>query len=412
VRIVLTAQGTRGDVQPFLLLGAELQRRGHDVLLVGPPSFADRAARSKVPFAPMGADYEEYYGRQAIGSRMDATAFGATRRALDALEQEAFDKLPGLVEGADLVLATGVASASRSAAETTGAQYRFMAQCVRLVPSDHHAPVFVTANGWPRMLNRIAWKPFTGVARPGDAWNTRRAVLGLAPVERGYAHMLGFPEAPILASDADLEPLPPDLAGLVTQTCAIQPTAKQALAPDVEEFLAKGEAPVYIGFGSLPRSTDPTFLDDLVDGLGARGLRAIIAGAEDAPRLRDRGARVLQVGDVPHPSLFPRLAAVVHHGGAGVTQAAARAGVPQVVIPFMLDQHYWAWRVSETGVGCALPRPKVTSRRLGDVVERTAGSSDVRSRAARMAASLRDRDGAVETADAVIASLGASGVRR
>lgn len=406
MRIVLTAQGTRGDVQPFILLGVELSRRGHDVLLVGPPSFRGAAEGVGLSFAGLGADYERYYAGQQIGAHVDAGAFGATRQALDALEKEAFEALPELVTGADLVLATGVATASRSAAETAGADYRFIAQCVRLIPSDHHAPVFVTANTWPRMLNRLTWQPFTKAAKPGDAWNARRAALGLPRVERGYTHMLGWPALTILAADELLAPLPSDLVGRVVQTCAIQPAPGQGLTPSVEEFLAAGEPPVYVGFGSLPGSKDADFLGKLARGLADRGLRSLIAaapGTGGGPL--PEGA--MRVGDVPHASLFPRLAAVVHHGGAGVTQAAARAGVPQLVVPFMLDQPYWGWRVSETGLGRVLPRAKANARTVGEAVADLVTSAEIAARADEVAQALHGRDGVQETADAILASVGA-----
>jgi vancomycin aglycone glucosyltransferase len=409
VRIVLTAQGTRGDVQPFILLGAELQRRGHDVLLVGPPSFEDQSRRAGLAFHGMGAAYEVYYASQAIGDRVNAAAFGATRQALNELEQEAFGTLPGLADGADLVLATGVATASRSAAEAAGADYRFIAQCVRVIPSEYHAPVFVTANTWPRLLNRMTWKPFQGAAKPGDTWNARREALGLPRVARGYAHMLGAPQQPVLAADAALAPLPPDLAGSVVQTCAIQSSSDEPLPAEVAAFLAAGDAPVYIGFGSLPRSKDPAFVRDVVSGLMARGHRVIVggSGADVAEAAGSEG--VLAVASVPHPALFPHVSAVVHHGGAGVTQAAARAGAPQIVVPFMLDQHYWAWRVVETGVGLAMPRARVGGRRLGDAIERVTGPATVQARARLVSEQARGRDGARETADAVLNAAEGSG---
>jgi vancomycin aglycone glucosyltransferase len=121
--------------------------------------------------------------------------------------------------------------------------------------------------------------------------------------------------------------------------------------PKLEAFLEQGEPPVYIGFGSMtdpnPRITTRAVLAGVTDA----GCRAVLS--EGWAGLGGGGLpeHVMVVGSVPHASLFRRVAAVVHHGGAGTTTMAARAGVPQIVVPHVLDQYYWAERVSRLGVG-------------------------------------------------------------
>src|SRR5205823_6139108 len=120
-------------------------------------------------------------------------------------------------------------------------------------------------------------------------------------------------------------------------------------------FLAAGPPPVIVGFGSMVPA-DPAALAIVVTAaLRRAGLRAVVQGlpVAAAPDLH-------VVGETPHGALFPRLAGVVHHGGAGTTAAALRAGVPSLLCPFFGDQSYWAGRVAALGVG---PAP-VPSKRL------------------------------------------------
>jgi vancomycin aglycone glucosyltransferase len=133
------------------------------------------------------------------------------------------------------------------------------------------------------------------------------------------------------------------------------------LAPEIEEFLANGEPPIYLGFGSMPapKSVSRT----LVDAVRAVGRRTILSRGWAELGLIDEAPDCIAVGDVSHQSLFPRMAAVVHHGGAGTLASAARAGVPQVVVPMFGDQFYWANRVRALGMGSSVVGP-LTSESL------------------------------------------------
>jgi vancomycin aglycone glucosyltransferase len=124
------------------------------------------------------------------------------------------------------------------------------------------------------------------------------------------------------------------------------------LAPEIEEFFARGEPPIYLGFGSMsaPDGASPTVLD----AARAVGHRAILSRGWAELDVIDEAPDCIAVGDVNHQALLPRMAAVVHHGGAGTTAAAARAGVPQVVVPMFSDQFYWAGRIRALGIGTSV----------------------------------------------------------
>jgi vancomycin aglycone glucosyltransferase len=126
-----------------------------------------------------------------------------------------------------------------------------------------------------------------------------------------------------------------------------------SLPERVEQFLASGEPPVYFGFGSMRAPEQTSRI--LIEAARTLGLRSILSQGWGNLAPIDSGADCLSIGEVSHERLLPRVAAVVHHGGAGTTTAAARAGKPQVIVPHLYDQYYWAHRVQQSGVGVPGP---------------------------------------------------------
>jgi vancomycin aglycone glucosyltransferase len=174
------------------------------------------------------------------------------------------------------------------------------------------------------------------------------------------------------------------------------------LPEKLEQFLAAGPAPVYFGFGSMP-DHDPRATTELLLAVAERvGCRALISRGWAELGEAALPEHVMAVGDVSHARLFPRTAAVVHHGGAGTTHSAARAGVPQIVVPHLLDQFYFARRVHELGVATpAIARRKLTVSRLA---ERVSALLDHELLAER-AAELGRRLAALDPAEAHLAAL-------
>jgi vancomycin aglycone glucosyltransferase len=158
---------------------------------------------------------------------------------------------------------------------------------------------------------------------------------------------------PIVAVDRGLARVPADCGIATDQIRCLHPLGGEPLPPKVEAFLEQGPPPVYLGFGSMTDPDPAATTRRLLDAIDSLGCRAILsrgwAGLGEGPL----PGHVLAVGPLSHASLFPRTAVVVHHGGAGTTHSAARAGVPQLVVPHVLDQFYFARRVEDLGVGAA-----------------------------------------------------------
>ena len=225
--------------------------------------------------------------------------------------------------------------------------------------------------------------------------NHHRERLGLGPLTDVRSHILG--EDPWLAADPLLGPLPATPGLRVTQTGAWILPDQTPLEPELEAFLTAGEPPVYVGFGSLP--ADQQTSRTVIDAVRAAGRRVVLSKgwAEIGPI--DDTSDCIAIGDVNQQALFPRVAAVVHHGGAGTTTTAARAGVPQVIVPMFSDQPYWASRVRALGIGASVARGKPSLESV-EAALRVALDPGVLARAAAVAGSVA-ADGATVAADLV-----------
>jgi vancomycin aglycone glucosyltransferase len=313
-----------------------------------------------------------------------------------------FATVGAAAKGCDVIVAaTALQVAARSVAEHMGIPYVFAAYCPIVLPSPHHAPPPLPPlpgeTPAPSADNRELWardaKRFNDLFRA--AVNAHRTSMGLAPVDdvRGYM----FTDRPWLAADPTLAPWPDPADDSVFQAGAWILPDDRPLSPELQQFLEAGEPPVYFGFGSTRAPQDLGSV--MIQTARALGRRAIVsrgwAGLSAAGKERD----CLAIGEVNVQALFTRVAAVVHHGGAGTTTAAAMAAAPQVVVPQMYDQHYWARRVHDVGIGTAHAPGSPTTGSLTGALERSL-QPGVATRARRIATAVR-RDGAQAAAHRV-----------
>jgi len=280
-----------------------------------------------------------------------------------------------------------------------GIRYVMAGYCPIFLPSPHHAPpVYPMLGQKPddTVDNRTLWARDT--QRWNDTWrgilNTHRASAGLAPVTDVRGHL--FTDRPWLAADPTLAPAPD-----VVQTGAWILPDERPLSTELAAFLAAGTPPVYFGFGSIRAPQD--LARTMIQSARALGRRAIVLRGWADLSLVDNEPDCLSIGEVNQQALFQRVAAAVHHGGAGTTTAAARAGAPQVVIPQHVDQHYWAQRVHELGIGTAHAPDTPTTDSLTEAL-RHALQPDVAAKAKLLADTVRT-DGA-EVAARLLVEVG------
>ena len=339
-------------------------------------------------------------GRRAAGAdrpaHADAAGAAARPAAGDVSKRTAefiavwFDKVATEAEGCDAVVASGLLpalSAARSAAEKLGIPSVQVSYCPVFLPSPYHPPLAFPGLPAPPLPpgvtgNQARWDLDAQILNKvfGEAINTHRMSVGLPPTDDVRTHVLTG--RPWLAADQALAPWPTPADLGVVQTGAWILPDERPLPDDLAAFLDAGAPPVYVGLGSM--RAPEGFAEASVAAVRAQDRRVVIGrGWAGLAQVDDRDD-CLVVDEVNQQALFGRVAAVVHHGGAGTTTTAGRAGTPQVVVPQASDQPYWAGRVADLGIGAAHDGPTPTVHSLTAVLG-AALAPQTRERAAALA---------------------------
>jgi UDP:flavonoid glycosyltransferase YjiC (YdhE family) len=172
--------------------------------------------------------------------------------------------------------------------------------------------------------------------------------------------------------------------------------------PALEQFIARGSKPVCIGFGSMSQRDPAATTRIVLDAIAQSGQRAILIAGWGGLKSNDLPENVFQIDSIHHSWLYPKMAAVVHHGGAGTTSAGLRAGVPSIVVPFHGDQPFWGKCIENLGVGPApVPRNRLTAERLAKAIQIAVTDPSIATRAAEIGAKIRKEDGITRAVEAI-----------
>ena len=406
-----------GDTQPFVALAACFKQQGHTVKLAARPDFAGLAASYGIEFAALGNPYKSLLRNEEVATAIDSGNMFRmiVKQASDANQRKAF--LQGLdtdaisaVEGADAIIYKSSWIPFYSIAEKLGVP----SAAAMFMPLTRTSsfPSFLIGGGKDRgtTINSLLWRIteqfIWQVARNFD--NKMRAEL------------LGLPRLPLLGPSArQLErtplfyaysptviPRPADWPDRihVTGFWFSDPPPGWTPPRDLVAFLESGPPPVYVGFGSMPCGSAEDTLKLILKALELSHQRSVLlsgwAGIGEDRKLPEYA---LGVESVPHSWLFPRMSAVVHHGGAGTTGAGLRAGVPSIVTPFVADQPNWARRIEALGVGPrAIPFRELTAELLADAIRQATSDTAMRQRASALGERIRHEDGVGTTVDMFI----------
>lgn len=346
-----------------------LKAAGHTCDIFVPPSSIEWVRGLGLNATAVGLDYAAVSRAAAEGRFIDLLrTLPMLRHEVDA-QVEAMDEVS---KHCDLVLGCSVFAAGRLLSERQGVPYRFLALSPFIIPSPQHPAPFLRPQSLPGWINRLSWsfnELLWGAFIKGPI-NRRRRLMGLAKVPTVWPQLLA--DVTYLAAEPELFPAPTQLAPTreLHQLGALfldEPNA--TLSPKVEAFLRAGPPPLFIGFGSMSDPNPKKTAAAITQGAKLAGKRVIVSRGWAGFELHEDD-HLCVVGDEPHHLLFPRCAAVIHHGGIGTTHAAARAGVPQAVMPHLLDQFYTAHRVSLAGVGFGVPRYRLSGARFAEVFTR------------------------------------------
>lgn len=403
-RILLSTWGSRGDVEPLAGFAVRLRELGVEARLCAPPDFAELAQRAEVELVPMGPSLREMLHGDKPLTPADAPTMAANLVGMQ------FDVVGEAAKGCDAVVASGLMPAALpTIAEVLDVPYVLVSLHPCPIPSPHHSPLPRPGKAFPPGAdNRELWDIDAERVQAlyGEPLNTRRAALGLPPVNNVRDHV--FTRQPWLAADAVLAPWPGSPDFDVVETGAWILPDDRPLPADLAAFLEAGPPPVYTSMGSVRAPADVAQI--AIAAIRAQGLRTVIGrGWADLGAIEDADDCFV-VGEVNHQALFERAAAVVHHGGAGTTTTCAIAGVPQVVVPQFADQPYWAARVADLGIGAAHDGPTPTVESLSAAL-RAALAPETRTRAGAVSGRIRT-DGAAVAARRLVELITDRRVRR
>lgn len=403
--VVFLLSGTRGDVQPILALALRLAASGRAVRIVTHARFAPLIAAHQLPYAELEGDlsallmspehraaliYDGHPIRNARESlRYLQAARGGYRRMLDTAWRQC--QGAGLLVGSLPTAAfTGQIAAALDVPLALALLQPISPTAAFPSPLLPGARSLGALNRLShRLVELLLWLPWQPELR---AWERRHRLPAPGPAGpfaaaplRMATRLYGF--SPLIV------PRPPDWPATqhVTGYWFLDRPSDWAPPADLAAFLAAGPPPVAIGFGSMGMARRADLVDLALSALRMCGQRGIIAVEGGAPGPIAPG--VYAIHETWHDWLFPQVAAVVHHAGAGTTAAALRAGAPSVPVPVGVDQHFWGGRIAAAGVGSApIPQPLLTAERLADALA-VAISGPVRAQSARIGAQIRAEDG-------------------
>ncbi|WP_425515814.1 glycosyltransferase [Phyllobacterium endophyticum] len=398
LRVAIQTYGTRGDVQPYIALASGLMSRGHEVQLAGPEQFSSMACEYKIPFVPlpgsMLALIDTPEGRSALASGKGFSAgFKLLQHVRPMMRQLLDAEWSALQQFAPHVIVHHPKSiASPHIAEALGVPSILASPLPGFTPTSYFpSPMLPFSNLGPlnKASHTLAIKGaeliFGKLIRQ---WRTTSLHLSK------HRTASSFPSRTLYAYSRHVVPVPPDWGSdvLVSGYWFVDSSAWQPTEP-LAAFLGDGDPPVYIGFGSMP-GLDPEKLTNLVmESLAMTGKRGILATGGGALSAGATSPNIHIIEGAPHDRVFPRVSGVIHHGGAGTTAAALRAGKPSAICPFFGDQPFWAKRIASLGAGPEpLERKKLSAHDLALAIK-AMDSDAVQRKADEIGTAIRKEDG-------------------
>jgi sterol 3beta-glucosyltransferase len=408
MKISILALGSRGDVQPPAALAATLVRRGHQVKLVAPKEFASLVESRGITFCGLDGDIHAMVRDVVDNGKNPAVLFSRIAGEFGALGAEWTRAMRDYSADCDIIVGIGGGGGGAEAVGQKLGKPYVIGFLQPIIPTaEFPSPAFPPAS-LPGFVNYAEhWLALEGLwmaFRPMSN-KARKAVLGLPKIPWGpwrYLYREGFPV--LIACSPSVFPPPPEWKGRAEMTGYWYLDSAIDYHPPAElvSFLESGTLPVYFGFGSMTLAHPHETVATILKAVKQVGCRAVISAGWSglAP---DHISSDIYAGDnLPHDWLLPRMASVCHHGGAGTSAAAMRAGKPSIVVPFFADQPFFGWWLEKLGV--APPRMReaqLTVDRLSRALEQTLNDKTMRANAERLGEKIRAEDGNTRAAELI-----------
>ncbi len=409
MNIIILTLGSRGDVQPYVALGRGLAAAGHHVTLATHACWEPFVVEHGLGCRTVAGDprglLEGEAGQMWLESDRNPVRFmrGMMDAARPLLRQAADDYWAACrAQPTDLILYPILAAfQARAIAEKLA---------IPALPA-YLQHVHTTASYPSAMLPRVPWlggvyNRLTYTLTGELFWRTMRPVistwrqesLGLPPLPQ-HSEFAAWERAPLTCFygfSPAVQPRAPEWGAHIHITGYWFLPAPAGWQPPagLVDFLASGPPPVFVGFGSMTGRNPEQVAELVLKALARAGQRGLLLTGWGGLKPGDLPADVYAIESAPFDWLFPRMAAVVHHGGAGTTGAGLAAGTPTIVVPFFADQHFWAWRVAALGAGPQpIPRRQLSVERLAAALTEATSNPAIRAHAAALGQRIRAEDG-------------------
>lgn len=413
--ITILAVGSRGDVQPYIALAKGLQESGYRVRLAAGTPFESFVRSHGVDYVPLRADYYQLMDSpegQALKSGNPLRAMKVMRATVFPLMERLFEDTWAAAQGTDALIYHPKALSAPHIAEKLNIPLWTAMALPALTPTRAFAAPGVS-NRDLGLLNPLTYRLMSAAAAPFQTMliRFRENQLGLPARSArldGF-RMDGQPIPVLYAFSQYVIPRPSDWpqSAQITGYWFLNAAVNWQPSAALQHFLDAGPAPVYVGFGSMVAEDTHRLTRVVIEGLQQSGVRAVLSSGWGGLRPESLPAEIMLVDDVPHDWLFPRMAAVIHHGGAGTAAAALRAGRVNAVVPFIADQPFWGHRLHQLGAGAApVHQKKLSASLLAQLIRQITTDRAMQERAQALGESIRAEDGVQQAVHLIQERLG------
>lgn len=408
MRVTFITIGSHGDVQPFIALGAGLVKRGHTVKIATFESFKEYILSYGFEYAPVAGNAKMVI-KYLIGEDVKpGEYFKNLGTLLNPIKEQFLKDVFNACEGSDIILYTVLGSVAYHAAE------KLKIPCIRaffcpLDPTGDFptmtAPIIPLGKPYNKLTYFVGDRMWSNATRKHlNSWRREMGLEEISPFCFPYRKLMGELIHTLYPISPSAVPKPSGWGEElhITGFWFLNQNLNWQPPEDLLQFMNNGQKPIYIGFGSMVGGSFSYALNTVLESLEKTGQRAVLAAGWGGLSKVDLPDNVYKAEFIPHNWLFKRVAAVIHHGGAGTTGTGLIAGIPSIIIPFGGDQPFWGEQIYRLGVGPKpIPRKKLTAEKLTYAINETINNSNIINNAKRLGEKLKDEDGVSEAVDII-----------